>query len=227
MRFEPAAIVNATAAWVDDTLADLGVRSKPLIGGTKGSHFVTFREDSSSCWAAMASMPRRMTAGRCLCFPSREAFSSAPPMSRSQATRMPPAQFAGRVGIPHGGRKAGLSADRALRRPTSRTRLQRCAAAAGGWTDHARGDYRRKHWLEEHTSAPLPFYSIVGGKLTTCRSLAESARAETIVAQLGEVGVVDRDSSTAGQARHGEFRATSSGTLAATSRDRRCRGLGQ
>src|SRR5436190_21246071 len=40
-EFEPSAIVNATGAWVDDTLGSLGVESKRLMGGTKGSHFVT------------------------------------------------------------------------------------------------------------------------------------------------------------------------------------------
>ncbi len=40
-EFEPSAIVNATGAWVDHTLGSLGVESKRLMGGTKGSHFVT------------------------------------------------------------------------------------------------------------------------------------------------------------------------------------------
>ena len=39
---EPAAIVNATGAWVDDTLQRLGVDAPTLMGGTKGSHFFTF-----------------------------------------------------------------------------------------------------------------------------------------------------------------------------------------
>src|SRR5262249_50277920 len=38
---EPSAIVNATGAWVDHTLRSLRVESRQLIGGTKGSHFVT------------------------------------------------------------------------------------------------------------------------------------------------------------------------------------------
>src|SRR5262249_12989824 len=42
--FQPAAIVNATGAWVDRTLAKLNVPSKPLMGGTKGSHFITHHE---------------------------------------------------------------------------------------------------------------------------------------------------------------------------------------
>jgi len=40
-EFEPAAIVNATGAWVDLTLKRLEIPSRRLMGGTKGSHFVT------------------------------------------------------------------------------------------------------------------------------------------------------------------------------------------
>jgi glycerol-3-phosphate dehydrogenase len=42
----------------------------------------------------------------------------------------------------------------------------------------------RRHWLHEHTDAPLPMYSVIGGKLTTCRSLAETA-ADTLLHRLG------------------------------------------
>ena len=38
----PSAIVNATGAWVDRTLSGLDLPSPRLIGGTKGSHFVTY-----------------------------------------------------------------------------------------------------------------------------------------------------------------------------------------
>lgn len=41
---EPAAIINATGAWVDATLARLPVASRRLMGGTKGSHFLTFHQ---------------------------------------------------------------------------------------------------------------------------------------------------------------------------------------
>ena len=46
------------------------------------------------------------------------------------------------------------------------------------------GSVTRRHWLEPCPSAPEPFYSLVGGKLTTCRSLAE-AGTKTILARLG------------------------------------------
>jgi glycerol-3-phosphate dehydrogenase len=41
----------------------------------------------------------------------------------------------------------------------------------------------RRHWMQEHTDAPLPMYSIIGGKLTTCRSLAEEAT-DTLLSRL-------------------------------------------
>jgi len=42
----------------------------------------------------------------------------------------------------------------------------------------------RRHWLEAHQDAPLPLFSVIGGKLTTCRSLAEQAVA-SILSRLG------------------------------------------
>jgi glycerol-3-phosphate dehydrogenase len=42
----------------------------------------------------------------------------------------------------------------------------------------------RRHWLHEHEEAPLPTYSVIGGKLTTCRSLAETSAA-TVLRRLG------------------------------------------
>jgi glycerol-3-phosphate dehydrogenase len=42
----------------------------------------------------------------------------------------------------------------------------------------------RRHWLAETPDAPIPLFSVIGGKLTTCRSLAESA-ADAILARLG------------------------------------------
>ena len=39
---QPAAVVNATGAWVDWTLRGLEVTASRQIGGTKGSHFLTY-----------------------------------------------------------------------------------------------------------------------------------------------------------------------------------------
>ena len=42
----------------------------------------------------------------------------------------------------------------------------------------------RRHWLEPNDDCAVPLFSVIGGKLTTCRSLAEEA-AGTILARLG------------------------------------------
>jgi glycerol-3-phosphate dehydrogenase len=41
----PSLIINATGAWVDETLARLPASSSRLMGGTKGSHFLTWNRD--------------------------------------------------------------------------------------------------------------------------------------------------------------------------------------
>jgi glycerol-3-phosphate dehydrogenase len=42
----------------------------------------------------------------------------------------------------------------------------------------------RRHFLKEHEGAEVSLYSVIGGKLTTCRSLAEQA-AQTLLPRLG------------------------------------------
>jgi glycerol-3-phosphate dehydrogenase len=48
----------------------------------------------------------------------------------------------------------------------------------------------REHFFKRHSGTLLPTYSIVGGKLTTCRSLAEEAAA-TLLADLGRPNVAN------------------------------------
>ena len=69
LEFQPAVIVNATGAWVDHTLAQMHVESKRLMGGTKGSHFLTSHARCANCSAAAQSTLKPATAGR---------FSSSP-----------------------------------------------------------------------------------------------------------------------------------------------------
>jgi glycerol-3-phosphate dehydrogenase len=38
----------------------------------------------------------------------------------------------------------------------------------------------RRHWMEPNPNCQVPLYSIIGGKLTTCRSLAEEAAGEIL-----------------------------------------------
>lgn len=181
--FEPAAIINATGAWVDSTLARLGVDSKPLIGGTKGSHFIT-------------SVPRlrELLGGKAI---YAEAADGRPvfilPFGK--------ATLVGTTDLPFTG-------DPATAVSTS-DELQYLLATANGILPDARltaedidlhycgvrplphvdattpGAITRRHWMQEHPGVSPPLFSVIGGKLTTCRSLAEESAAKV----LGRLGL--------------------------------------
>jgi glycerol-3-phosphate dehydrogenase len=174
----PSAVVNATGAWVDWTLRELGVASRPLIGGTKGSHLVTAQEEL-----------RRTLAGRGI---YAEAADGRPffvlPLGQST--------LIGTTDVPFTGdpRQAVASEEEieyllaSVNEVLPGMRLTRDdldwhysgvrpLPATGGVTPAA---ITRRHWLEEHPGQGVPCYSIIGGKLTTCRSLAEQSAARIL-----------------------------------------------
>lgn len=180
--FEPAAIVNATGAWVDLTLRRLHVQAPTLMGGTKGSHFVTHHEGL-----------RHTLAGRGI-------YAEAPDGRPVFVLPLGDAVLVGTTDEPFAGDPAdAVCSSRELdyllatvneifpqfALTAEDVELEysgvRPLPASG---DAAPASITRRHWMEEHHGAALPIYSIVGGKLTTCRSLAESSAA-TILARLG------------------------------------------
>jgi glycerol-3-phosphate dehydrogenase len=181
-RFEPAVIVNATGAWVDRTLARLHISAKPLMGGTKGSHLVT----------SNAKLRHKLEEGGLYA----EAADGRPvfvlPFGRET--------LIGTTDVPFSGDPAeavsstaeidylletvnSLFNDMELSRDDIDLHYSgvRPLPYTGGATP---ASVTRRHWMEEHKDSPAPLYSIIGGKLTTCRSLAETS-AMTILARLG------------------------------------------
>lgn len=179
--FEPAAIVNATGAWVDLTLKRLAVPSRTLMGGTKGSHLFTFHAGL-----------RQALAGRGL---YAEAADGRPVF----ITPLAGATLIGTTDLPYSGDPVNAVANDAeinYLLETVNAILPEIKLERGDVAFHYSGvrplpyvdattpaAVTRRHWLEKHADAPLPLYSIIGGKLTTCRSLAEEA-AKTILGQL-------------------------------------------
>jgi glycerol-3-phosphate dehydrogenase len=178
----PAAIINATGPWVDRTLTDLQLTSPRLIGGVKGSHFLT----------GHAGLRERL-AGRAI-------YGEAPDGRPIFVLPLGPATLVGTTEVPLDTEPAEAVA--------STEELEYLLAAVNGMfadleldagdiemhysgvrplprANSAKlGAVTRRHWLEPCESAPEPFYSLVGGKLTTCRSLAQEGTA-TILARLG------------------------------------------
>jgi glycerol-3-phosphate dehydrogenase len=181
-EFEPAAIVNATGAWVDHTLAALHVPSPQLMGGTKGSHFITHHATLRERLAGRAIYVEATDGRPVFVLPFRDAT------------------LVGTTDVPFEGDPANAVA--------SPEELEYLVAAVNDLfpdlhltladiTLHYSGvrplpatgpkapaAITRRHWLEENHDSDVPLYSVIGGKLTTCRSLAESAAA-TILKRLG------------------------------------------
>ncbi len=210
-QFEPAAIVNATGAWVDHTLADLGLSSPPLLSGTKGSHFVTRRRELVEALAGRGIYAEARDGRPVFVLP----FGSA--------------VLVGTTDIPYrGDPDAAVASSDELHyllalvnevlpqiSLTDRDIEMHYAGvrplpAAGPSTPAA---ITRRHWLHEHVGTEVPLFSIVGGKLTTCRSLAETA-AKTLLERLGRwVKRTSRDRSLLEAAGYAAGSATAAGEL--------------
>lgn len=179
---EPAAIVNATGAWVDRTLARLPVPSPPLMGGTKGSHFLTFHRPLVESLAGKGVYAEARDGRPVFVLPLGEGalvgttdipFTGDP--AEAVASEEELAYLLELVNelFPH----AGLARQQIVMhqcgvRPLPRVDARTPAAIT------------RRHQLVWNDAAPVLLVSLVGGKLTTCRSLAEEAAA-AILGRLG------------------------------------------
>lgn len=183
VELQPAAIINATGAWVDRTLDWLlpGAGERRLIGGTKGSHLV------------LAAPALRTAIGDRGVY--AEAADGRPVFVLPFGERL---VLVGTTDIPFVGDPAAARTDddEITYLLAAVARIFPAAAAdrktvvqhycgvrplpSAGQGSGAPGSITRRHMLVRHPAAAVPFWSIVGGKLTTCRSLAEAAAAEVL-----------------------------------------------
>ncbi len=183
-EIEPAAIVNATGAWVDRTWHSLGVAVPRLMGGTKGSHFFTFHAGLRSALAgrglyaeAADGRPIFVTplADLTLVGTTDEPFEEDPAKAIAREDELQYLLHAVNHILP----QVGLTRhDIAFSYSGVRPLPYVDAATPGAVT--------RRHWIQRHEVAGhevagLPCYSIIGGKLTTCRSLAEQSVGRILV----------------------------------------------
>ena len=184
-----SAIVNATGAWVDLTLRELDVPSPKLMGGTKGTHFITFHDGL-----------RRALGDQAL---YAEAADGRPvfilPFGESVLVGTTDIPFSGR---PEEALASGEELDYLVaavndifppvRLTQSELELHYCGVRPLPASHAATpASVTRRHKLVEHATKPVPMFSVVGGKLTTSRQLAEEATA-TILASVDKK--VSRDS---------------------------------
>ena len=181
-EFQPAAIINATGAWVDHTLQSLGVESKRLMGGTKGSHFVTSHARLQTLLAGRAVYTEAPDSRPIFILPfvngtligtTDEPFEGDPSTAVATPRELEYLVTAVNDVFPD------------LRLSTDDIEMHYAGVRPLPFSDATTpGAISRRHWLEPHPHSAVPMFSIIGGKLTTCRSLAEEA-AGTILKRLG------------------------------------------
>ena len=170
-RAQPSAIINATGAWVDFTLAQLPQPSKRLIGGSKGSHIFIFHAQLKELLhgkgvyvEADDGRPIFITPlGECvLVGTTDQPFEAAPDSAVASETEIDYLLRAANMVFP----QVNLS--------RNDVNFHACGVRPLPYVDRSTpGAITRRHFLHRHADAPLPLWSVIGGKLTTCRSLAE------------------------------------------------------
>ena len=184
ITFKPAAIVNATGAWVDHTLQRLRIASEQLIGGTKGSHFFTWQ-------------PKL-----CELLRGQAVYAEAPDGRPVFVLPFGDGVLVGTTDLPFDGDPAmAVATEEELSYlltvvndlfPTADVNradivLHGCGVRPLPFVGKSTpAGVTRRHWLHWHDAAALPLVSIIGGKLTTCRSLAEETAA-ALAQRLGTV----------------------------------------
>lgn len=179
-RFEPAAIINATGAWVDATLAKLHVPERRLIAGTKGTHLFTWNTslcnrlgDRGIYFEAADGRPIFVIGllGGTLIGTTDLPFEGDPATARAEPREVEYLLDSVHDVFPD----ANIT-------PVD-VAWHCCGVRPLPYVDAASpAAITRRHWLHDHAGTPVPLYSVIGGKLTTCRSLAE----ETVQTVLGK-----------------------------------------
>jgi glycerol-3-phosphate dehydrogenase len=175
---EPAAIINATGAWVDQTLARLPLPAPRLMGGTKGSHFVTYQPKLTELLQGQGVYAEADDGRPVFVLPFGSgtlvgttdlAFDGDP--ATAVATEAELAYLLSVVDdiFPTAGLARGDIA------------MHQCGVRPLPFVDaKTPAAITRQHQLVWNENASVPLVSLVGGKLTTCRSLAEEAAAAVL-----------------------------------------------
>lgn len=182
---EPDVIVNATGASVDRALADLAIESPRLMGPTKGSHCVTRHARLIEALGGRGIYAEAADGRPVFVLPLGDAVLvgttdipfDAPPESAVATDAELDYLVATVVGLfpALGFARGDIDFHYAGVRPLPRSD----AASTAGVT--------RRHAIAEHEpgdSGSPPVLSVIGGKLTTCRALAEIV-ADRVLAKLG------------------------------------------
>lgn len=176
---EPAAIINATGAWVDSALAKLPIQSRRLMGGTKGSHFVTYQQRLAELLQGQGLYTEARDGRPVFILPFGAGAlvgTTDIPFEGDPATAVATEQELEYLlsVIAEVFPSAGLTRDDIT--------MHQCGVRPLPYVDaQTTAAITRRHQLVWNDAAPVPLVSLVGGKLTTCRSLAEETAAAVLM----------------------------------------------
>jgi glycerol-3-phosphate dehydrogenase len=172
----PSAILNATGAWVDHTLARLPQPSKRLIGGTRGTHLFLFHAELREMLHGKGIYVEADDGRPIFILPLGESVLVG---TTDEPFEQPPeTAVATEADIAYLLRAVKLVFPDADVRESD-VNFHGCGVRPLPFVDRtSTSAITRRHMLHRHEDAPLPMWSVIGGKLTTARSLAdETARA--------------------------------------------------
>jgi glycerol-3-phosphate dehydrogenase len=181
LRFTPAIFVNASGASGDVALQSLGAISPPLLGGTKGSHILTWHFGLKQALNGQAVYAEAPDGRPVFTLPfgdgvligtTDEAYSGQP--EDAVASEAEIAYLLGMVQSVFG---IVLARDDVMAHYSGVRPLPRSDTASNAAIS-------RDHSLQWSHAHGLPILTLVGGKLTTWRSFAE----ETVNHVLGKLG---------------------------------------
>lgn len=181
-ELRPAVIINATGAWVDETLASLHVSSRRLMGGTKGSHLFTFNSRLRNALAGQGIYAEARDGRPIFITPLADTIligtTDVPFEGPPENAAATPAELGYLLdsvnAILPDARLTNADVD--FHYSAVRPLPYVHASSPAGIT--------RRHALVKHDNVAVPMFSVVGGKLTTMRSLAEMT-ATAVFEQLG------------------------------------------
>jgi glycerol-3-phosphate dehydrogenase len=171
LTLNPDTIINATGAWGDFTLRDLPVESKPLFGGTKGSHLITRQSRLKEALGGEAVYAEADDGRLVFILPMEDAVLVGTTDERFEQS---PEQ--------------AIATEEELRYLVAMTNevFPQVELTEQDVESHYCGvrplphveegstaSIPRGHWIESAISNGMPIDTLIGGKLTTCRALGE------------------------------------------------------
>ncbi len=176
----PAAIINCAGAWVDEALKCINVSAPRCMGGTKGSHLVTFHPGLKEALGPQGVYAEPPDGRPLFLLPFMNGTLVGTTDLRYEGTPGEAVTDDAEVAYLLDAIKSIFPAAGVTEKDIEAVY---CGVRPLPYSPKGgAASITRRHWTQHHKDSPIPLWSVIGGKLTTCRSLAEETAAEVLVA---------------------------------------------